>query len=88
VSLAYAEARPREREAKSNAEAQNWSRVALAIAHKTCRRIGFDTASRMAADANFASSLATCTQSIRANSLRDRLVAKFALNVMWRHVNF
>ena len=49
--LAYAEARRREREAKSRVEAQTWNRVALAIAHKTGKRVGFDTASRMAADA-------------------------------------
>lgn len=41
---------------KGKAEAQNWSRVALSIAHKTGRRVGFDTATRMAADANFAGS--------------------------------
>jgi hypothetical protein len=56
---AYAEARLREREAKSKAEAQNWNRVALSIAHKTGKRVGFDTATRMAADANFASDLET-----------------------------
>jgi len=47
----------REREAKSKAEAQNWSRVALLIAERTCKRVGLDTASRMASDAIFASSL-------------------------------
>jgi hypothetical protein len=56
---AYAEARRREREAKSKTEAQNWSRVTLAIAHKTCRRVGLDTVTRMASDAIFASSLET-----------------------------
>jgi len=33
--------------------------VALAIARKTCRRVGLDTSTRTAADANFASSLET-----------------------------
>ena len=51
---AYAEARRREREAKSTAEAQNWSRVALLIAERTCKRVGLDTATRMASDAIFA----------------------------------
>lgn len=51
---AYAEARRREREAKSKVEAQNWNRVALSIAHKTGKRVGFDTATRMASDAIFA----------------------------------
>lgn len=55
AARAYAEARRREREAKTNAEAQNWNRVALSIAHKMGKRVGFDTATRMAADANFAS---------------------------------
>ena len=50
---AYAEARRPEREAKSKAEAQNWDRVALAIAHKTCKRVGLDTATRMASEAIF-----------------------------------
>jgi hypothetical protein len=40
---AYAEARRREREAKSKAEAQNWSRVALLVAERTCKRVGLDT---------------------------------------------
>lgn len=54
---AYGEARRREGDAKSNAEAQNWSRVALAIARKINKRVGLDTASRMASDANFAAFL-------------------------------
>ncbi len=51
---AYAEARRREREAKSKVEAQNWNRVALSIAHKTGKRVGLDTSTRMACDAIFA----------------------------------
>jgi hypothetical protein len=54
---AYAEARRRERDARSRVESQNWSRVALVIAERTCKRVGFDTSTRMASDANFASSL-------------------------------
>ncbi len=53
---AYAEARRREREAKTKDEAKNWSRVAMAIARKTSKRVGVDTATRMAADANMAAS--------------------------------
>ncbi len=56
---AYAEARRREREAKTEDEAKNWSRVALAIARKTSKRVGLDTATRMAADANMAASSET-----------------------------
>ena len=53
---AYAEARRREREAKTGDEVKTWSRVALAIARKTSKRVGLDTATRMAADANLATS--------------------------------
>ncbi len=51
---AYAEARRRECAAKTKVEAQNWSRVALMIAHKTGKRVGLDTSTRMASDAIFA----------------------------------
>jgi hypothetical protein len=44
---AYSEAREMEREASSIATARQWNRVALAIASKTCKRIGLDTASRI-----------------------------------------
>ncbi len=53
---AYAEARRREREAKTKEEAKTWSRVALAIAQKTSKRVGLDDATRMAADPNLAAS--------------------------------
>ncbi len=53
---AYAEARRREREAKTREEAKNWSRVASAIAQKTSKRVGLDDATMMAADANLAAS--------------------------------
>ncbi len=39
--------------------AREWNRVALAIARKAGKRVGFDTASRMAADAAFFSYLET-----------------------------
>ena len=50
---AYAEARRRAREASSDEMEREWSRVALAIARKTGRRVGLDTATRMAMDADF-----------------------------------
>ena len=42
---AYAEARRREYESSSDAMALWWSRIALAVAHKTGERIGLDTSS-------------------------------------------
>ena len=56
---AYSEARQREREASSSAMAREWNRVALAIARKMGKRVGFDTASGMASDVDFASFLET-----------------------------
>lgn len=52
--MAYAEARRNEREANTIKAARDWNRIALAIARNTSGRVGFDSASRMAADANFA----------------------------------
>ena len=63
---AYSDARRREREANSIKEAREWNRVALAIARKTCRRVGFDTSTRMASDAIFASFLGSSTLPPRA----------------------
>ena len=40
---AYSAARRREHEASSDALAKYWNRVALAVAHKTGKRIGLDT---------------------------------------------
>jgi hypothetical protein len=51
---AYAEARRREYESSGDAIALWWSRVALAVAHKTGERIGLDTSSPMAMNAVFA----------------------------------
>ncbi len=51
---AYSAARQREREASSDALAKYWSRVALAIADKTGKRIGLDTSTRMAMNVVFA----------------------------------
>jgi hypothetical protein len=50
---AYPEARRREREASSDQIAKDWGRVALAVARKTGKRIGLDTATRMALEADF-----------------------------------
>jgi hypothetical protein len=52
---AYSAARRREHEASSEAMARHWRRVALAVARKTGRRVGLDTSTRMATDANLTS---------------------------------
>ena len=51
---AYAEARRREYESSDDAIALRWNRVALAVAHKSGKRIGLDTSTRMAMNAVFA----------------------------------
>ena len=51
---AYAEARRREYESSNDAMALRWNQVALAVAHKTGKRIGLDTSTRMAMNAVFA----------------------------------
>jgi hypothetical protein len=51
---AYAEARRREYESSENAIALRWNRVAVAVAHKTGKRIGLDTSTRLAMNAVFA----------------------------------
>jgi hypothetical protein len=51
---AYAEARRREHESSGDAIALWRSRVALAIAHKTGKRIGLDTSTRLAMNTVFA----------------------------------
>ena len=51
---AYAEARRREYESSGDAIALRWNRVAVAVAHKTGKRIGLDTSSPMAMNAVFA----------------------------------
>jgi hypothetical protein len=50
---AYSAARRREREASSDAFAKDWDRAAVAIAHKTGKRVGLDTSTRMAVNADF-----------------------------------
>jgi hypothetical protein len=50
---AYSEARRREREASSDEIAEDWGRVALAVARKSGKRVGLDTTTRMARDADF-----------------------------------
>ena len=52
---AYSEARRRAREASSDEMEREWSRVALAVARKTGRQVGLDTATRMAAELDFSS---------------------------------
>ena len=52
---AYSEARRRAREASSDEMEREWNRVALAIARKTGRQVGLDTATRMAAESDFSS---------------------------------
>ena len=44
---AYSEALRREREANSNEIAKDWSRVALAVAHKMRRRVGVSERSKV-----------------------------------------
>lgn len=51
---AYADARRRERNALDVEDAARWRRAAIAIAKHTGRRIGLDTTTRMAEDADVA----------------------------------
>jgi hypothetical protein len=50
---AYSEARGREREASTIENDAHWSRVARIVARLTGKRIGVDTATRMAEEADF-----------------------------------
>lgn len=50
---AHYEARQRQLGAESAEAVQEWRAVARAIAHKTGSRLGLDTATRMAMDADF-----------------------------------
>ena len=50
---AYSEARRRERQASSNEIAKDWGRIALAVAHKTGKRVGLDTATGMTMGGGF-----------------------------------
>ena len=52
---AYSEARHRERHADSAANAREWGRIAMAVARLMGKRIGIDTGTRMAANADFTS---------------------------------
>jgi hypothetical protein len=45
-AAAYSAARRREHEASSDTMVKHWGRVALAIAKKTGKRVGLDTATR------------------------------------------
>ena len=49
---AYSEARRCEREALDDDSTAHWRRVTLAVARKTGKRVGLDTATRMARDAD------------------------------------
>ena len=51
---AYYQARQREHEASSEAIAEDWGRIAMAVAQKVGRRIGLDASSRLAMNAAFA----------------------------------
>jgi len=48
---AYSEARQRQQDAHNAESFAHWGRVALAVARKTGRRVGLDTGTRMAMDA-------------------------------------
>jgi len=50
---AYSEARQRQQDAHNAVTFAHWGRVALAVARLTGKRVGLDTATRMATDANF-----------------------------------
>ena len=50
---AYSVARQREHQASSPGIAKDWNRVALAVAEKTGKRVGLDTSTRAAIDADF-----------------------------------
>ena len=50
---AYSEARQGKLQAESAKAAQEWRRIARVVAHKRGTRVGLDTASRMAMDADF-----------------------------------
>ena len=50
---AYSEARLMESRAKSTDEQRHWREVSQAVARKTGKRVGLDTATRMALDADF-----------------------------------
>jgi hypothetical protein len=54
--VAYAGSRLEERQARSSDERRHWRDVALAIARKTGRRIGLDTSTRIAMEADFGES--------------------------------
>ena len=56
ASEAYAEARLMQRRAGSVEDRRHWRDVALAVARKTGKRIGLDTATRMAMEADFSRS--------------------------------
>jgi hypothetical protein len=66
---AYSEARKRQREADSSSMLQRWSGVAKAIAKRTGKRVGLDTATHMAKEADF--------RVINCNNVRAGFVRSF-----------
>ena len=50
---AYSEALRRQRESSSDEIAKDWGRIASAVARKSGKQVGLDTATRMAIDADF-----------------------------------
>jgi hypothetical protein len=50
---AYSEARQRQQDAHNAETDAHWGRVALAVARITGKRVGLDTATRMATDADY-----------------------------------
>src|SRR5208337_2193425 len=64
---AYSEARLVERRAKCVEDRRHWRDVALAVARKTGKRVGLDTATRMSLDADSASA---ASRNLRGSSRR------------------
>ena len=56
---AYSEARQRQQDAHNPESFAHWGRVARAVSRRTGKRLGLDTATRMASDANYGSYLGT-----------------------------
>lgn len=69
---AYSEARRRAIQASSGATVDTWNKVALAVAHKTGKRVGLDTSTRMAADADFSPDRKSAEARPRARSSPPR----------------
>ncbi len=68
---AYVEARRRERDAVGSEDAVRWRRAAIVNAKRTGRRIGLDTATRMAANADMSAKAEVTTPSRPAAPLHE-----------------